>query len=301
MIKSFTDYSEVPAAKLTDYLLIHDGNGVKKISKENFMSEAEIALAIICGTYDGVDLTVKFADEIANYSDEWAWIQARLDSDDLSGLHIFDYIPIHANGETHEAQIAGINTYKRTGDTEIKTHIDWITRDCLSATVQWNTTNNNNGSASQANPFLASNVHSWLVGTVYPTLDAKLKAVIKDKRIFAPTRYQNGASLTDDNSWAWTTFDKLWLPLEGAIFDFLAWSTKGFGNPPAVQYPIFANSWKARIKGAGPGGERTPWWEASASSGNATSACRVDHNGTASYDDASYAIRVPVCFRTMAA
>lgn len=301
MIKSFTDYSEVPAAKLTDYLLIHDGNGVKKISKENFMSEAEIALAIICGTYDGVDLTVKFADEIANYSDEWAWIQARLDSDDLSGLHIFDYIPIHANGETHEAQIAGINTYKRTGDTEIKTHIDWITRDCLSATVQWNTTNNNNGSASQANPFLASNVHSWLVGTVYPTLDAKLKAVIKDKRIFAPTRYQNGASLTDDNSWAWATFDKLWLPLEGEIFDFLAWSTKGYGNPPAVQYPIFANSWKARIKGAGPGGGRTTWWEASAYSGNATYACYVYSYGTAYYATASTALRVPVCFRTMAA
>lgn len=28
-------------------------------------------------TYPGVDLTVKFADEIKNYSDEWAWIKAR--------------------------------------------------------------------------------------------------------------------------------------------------------------------------------------------------------------------------------
>ena len=301
MIKQFSDYTEVPKAKLTDYLLIHDGNGVKKISKENFMSEAEIALAIICGTYDGVDLTVKFADEIANYPDEWAWIQARLDSGDLSGLHIHDYIPINAMGERHEAQIAGINTYKGCCDTQVKTHIDWITRDCLSQTVQWNTSNINNGNATNANPFLVSNLHSWLVGTVYPTLDAKLKNVIKDKRMHVPNRYTSGATLTDDNSGHWDSLDKLWVPFEGEIFDDTVWSTKGHGNWHAVQYPIFANSYKARIKGAGPGGDRTHWWEASAYSGNSTGACHVNDTGRANGNYASYAHRVPVCFRTMAA
>lgn len=257
----------------------------------------------------GRDLTVVFADEIADYSDEWAWIQARLDAHDVSGLRVGDYIQINiaANGgiaaETHKAEIAGINTYRRTGDSghEVGYHIDWITRDCYSGTVQFNTSNNNNGNASNSSPFLASNLKSWLDGTLYGLLDAKLKAVIKAKRILAPYRYQSGATLTDDNSWGWQDFDKLWVPLEGEIFDSLVWSTKGFGNGQAVQYPIFANSYEHRMKGAGPGGARAYWWAASAHSGHSTSVVRVDGNGYSDYNGASNAICVPVCFRTMEA
>ena len=268
-------------------------------------------------TWDGInrimlpgrDLTVVFADEIADYSDEWAWIQARLDAHDVSGLRVGDYIPINiaANGgiaaETHKAEIAGINTYRRTGDSghEVGYHIDWITRDCYSGTVQFNTSNNNNGNASNSSPFLASNLKSWLDGTLYGLLDAKLKAVIKAKRILAPYRYQSGATLTDDNSWGWQDFDKLWVPLEGEIFDSLVWSTKGFGNGQAVQYPIFANSYEHRMKGVGPGGARANWWTASASSGSSTYVVNVGYYGSSDYGNASYAFCVPVCFRTMEA
>lgn len=257
----------------------------------------------------GRDLTVVFADEIADYSDEWAWIQARLDAHDVSGLRVGDYIPINiaANGgiaaETHKAEIAGINTYRRTGDSghEVGYHIDWITRDCYSGTVQFNTSNNNNGNASNSSPFLASNLKSWLDGTLYGLLDAKLKAVIKAKRILAPYRYQSGATLTDDNSWGWQDFDKLWVPLEGEIFDSLVWSTKGFGNGQAVQYPIFANSYEHRMKGAGPRGARANWWAASATSGTSAGVVLVHSSGNSSYYSASYAFFVPVCFRTMEA
>lgn len=257
----------------------------------------------------GRDLTAVFADEIANYSDEWAWIQARLNAHNVSGLRVGDYIPINiaANGgiaaETHKAEIAGINTYRRTGDSghEVGYHIDWITRDCYSGTVKFNTTNINNGNASNSNPFLASNLKSWLDGTLYPLLDAKLKAAIKAKRILAPYRYQGGATLTDDNSWGWEDFDKLWVPLEGEIFDSLVWSTKGFGNGQAVQYPIFANSYEHRMKGAGPGGARAHWWAASAHSGNSTAVVNVGSYGHSSNGNASNAFCVPVCFRTMEA
>ena len=257
----------------------------------------------------GRDLTVVFADEIADYSDEWAWIQARLDAHDVSGLRVGDYIPINiaANGgiaaETHKAEIAGINTYRRTGDSghEVGYHIDWITRDCYSGTVKFNTTNINNGNANSPSPFLASNLKSWLDGTLYPLLDAKLKNVIKTKRILAPSRYQSGATLTDDNSWAWQDFDKLWVPLETEIFDCLVWSTKGYGNGQAVQYPIFANSYEHRMKGAGPGGARANWWTASANSGTSTYVVGVGDGGNSSGHHASGAFCVPVCFRTMEA
>ena len=251
----------------------------------------------------GRDLTVVFASEIANYSDEWAWIQARLNAHNVSGLRVGDYIPIKVGTENHIAEIAGINTYRRTGDGghEVGYHIDWITRDCYSQTVQFNTTNINNGNATNANPFLASNLKSWLDGTLYPLLETKVKNVIKTKRILAPSRYQSGATLTDDNSWAWQDFDKLWVPLETEIFDCLVWSTKGYGNGQAVQYPIFANSYEHRMKGAGPGGARASWWTASATSGNSTYVVIVNAHGISNYCNASIAICVPVCFRTMEA
>lgn len=272
-------------------------------------SSVVAAVNEVNANYEGVDLTVKFANEIANHSNEWAWIQSRLDNHNVRDLHVSDYIPINiaANGgiaaETHKAEIAGINTYRRTGDGghEVGYHIDWITRDCYSGTAKFNTTNINNGNASNSSPFLASNLKSWLDGTLYGLLDAKLKAVIKSKRILAPYRYQSGATLTDDNSWGWQDFDKLWVPLETEINDCLVWSTKGFGNGQAVQYPIFANSYEHRMKGAGPGGARAPWWTASATSGLSTSVVLVSNYGTSSYYSTSSAICVPVCFRTMEA
>lgn len=292
------------------------GNATDKVGNLNAATttdKSSVVAAIneLNSNYEGVDLTVKFANEISNYSNEWEWIQARLDNRNVRDLHVGDYIPINiaANGgiaaETHKAEIAGINTYYNTGNSghEVGYHIDWITRDCYSGTVQFNTGNNNNGTGagSMQSPFLASNLKSWLDGTLYGLLDAKLKAVIKSKRILAPYRYQSGATLTDDNSWGWEDFDKLWVPLEGEIFDSLVWSTKGFGNGQAVQYPIFANSYEHRMKGAGPGGARANWWTASALSGNSTSVVLVYTGGTSSYSSASSAVCVPVCFRTMEA
>ena len=245
--KAFTDYTAVTSKKDTDVLLIHDGAGVKKISISDFLkAEREklvASIAIENGLYEGRDLTVAYADEIANYTDEWAWIQARLDNHNVSDLRIGDYIPITiaANGsvpaETHKAEIAGINTYYKTGDSghEVGYHIDWITRDCYSQTVKFNTSNVNNGNSTNGNPFLASNLKSWLDSTLYPLLPTKVKNVIKTKRILAPTRYTSGSTLTDDNSFAWADFDKLWVPLESEIFDDIVWSTKGYGNGQAVQ------------------------------------------------------------------
>ena len=63
--------------------------------------------------YEGVDLTQKFTSEIANYSDEWAWIKARIQAGNFKGIYVCDYIPITcSNGYVLNAQVAGINTYK---------------------------------------------------------------------------------------------------------------------------------------------------------------------------------------------
>ena len=265
------------------------------------INELDLGIKSNLHVYNGRNLVTAYADEIAEYANEWAWIQDRLDTHHVEDLRAGDYIPIVVGSETHFAEIAGINTYYNTGDNGyiVGYHIDWITRDCYSATVQWNTTNNNNGTEAQKNPFLSSNLKSWLDGTLYPLLETKLKNVIKSKRVLAPYRYQAGQTLTDDNSWGWESFDKLWVPFEHEVFDSIVWSTKGYGNGQAVTYELFANSYTHRVKGAGPNGSRTYWWLASSISGGSTHVVSVDSCGHSHSDSASYAYRVPVCFRTM--
>jgi len=74
----------------------------------------------LSGTYEGVDLTVKFADEIANFSDEWAWIQNRIDTANFFGLLPGDYIPVYmgvynedydGDDKPYNMRIMGIDTY----------------------------------------------------------------------------------------------------------------------------------------------------------------------------------------------
>ena len=50
--------------------------------------------------YPGRDLTSIFALEIAQYSDAWAWIKARIKAHNFTGIHVADYIPITMNGQT---------------------------------------------------------------------------------------------------------------------------------------------------------------------------------------------------------
>jgi hypothetical protein len=77
------------------------------------------------------------------------------------------------------------------------------------------------------------------------------------------------------------------------------WSTKAFGYGQAVQYPIFANSYEHRMKGAGPDGSRNRWWLASALSGFTTDAVNVGGYGQSDTSNAGTEMFVPLCFRTM--
>ena len=289
---------QVLSAQDTDTLILNTANGTKKITKAELLRE----LAPNDYMNVGRDLTVVFASEIADYSDEWAWIQARLDAYNLDDLFEGDYIPVTmTTGEIIEMQIAGINTYLNIFSGAVHPHIDWISRDSLATTHKWNEANDNNGTASEAQPFMASGVYAWLTGTVLPTLPTKVRNVIKAKRLYMPTRYNASQKLTDDSSWADKSFPSLWLPFEGEIFDHISWSTKGYGTACCVQYGIFKNSWKARMKRYGNGGSFGNWWTASAYSGYATYSVYVYANGFSNYDNASNARGVPVCFRTMAA
>jgi hypothetical protein len=286
------------------------------------------AIDIANRLYDGVDLSVKFTSEILippHNGSPWSWIRARIRAGNFEGINVGDFIPFTAAGNHYLSEVAGINTYKRQGDTTdviMGNHIDFITRDCHPDTFQMNRVNYNNGIAdgAQAVPFLSSelfqrlnsrqgNVPTSAAATpaiasadfrttgIFHTLPADLRAVIVEKRVLAPTRRLAANLLIDDTSWAWNNIGMLWLPFEVEVFGTKHWGSKTGHEGGFLQYPIFASRMDKIVKGAGHEGVRSTWWLASAAGGNSTAFCSVHSLGPATSHSASHALRVPLCFR----
>ena len=269
--------------------------------------------------YEGVDLTVKFADEIANYSDEWAWLEARRAAGNFKGIHVADYIPVTLNGNIYHAEIMGINTYKNYGNTAVGDHIDFILRELWETLHVWNKVNYNNGISSNQYAFLASDLYYYmnaLSGSVpngtgvnpattsvnytssgiYYYFPTKLKNVLKNKLLLMPKRYNSSSLLTDDNSWDWQSMGKLWIPSEMEVYGTAIWSDKKYSAGGFQQYPYFKNNMR-RVKNI-MNGSRYGWWLLSSYSGTSSHACFVSGNGDAAYHATSYTnIAVAVCFR----
>lgn len=96
--------------------------------------------------YDGIDLSIKFAEEIKKYSDIWQWIKARIKAGNFAGIHVNDFIRWQTtDNKWIESRIAGINTYRRYGDREVPNHIDFISKDLWPTLHVMNPVNYNNG------------------------------------------------------------------------------------------------------------------------------------------------------------
>lgn len=278
---------------------IEVGGVLRKIEDEQARDDVSLLLQQMNGLYKGRDLADVFNGEISRYTDPWEWIHDRIDMGFYNGIYICDFIPQTIKNERIESQVAGIDVYTNTTDQGLGHHIDFISRDCFSETVQWNTTNNNNGNATDGSPYMVSNLHTWLA-TLSSHLPQAVKNHIVTKRSLMETRYSASGALTDSTGWEWKDIGLLWVPHEYEVFGSVVWATKGYGQGQAMQYPIFANSWLNRIKGAGHGGSRCDWWLASVRSGDSANACHVSNGGNAHHWNASSALRVPVCFRIKA-
>lgn len=237
--------------------------------------------------------------ELSEYT--WAQLKTKCTNADYSDLRVGDYKTITlTGGEVVKMQIAGIDTYYRTTDQNIGHHIDWISIDCLESYVQWNTTNDNNGNSTSPYPWLVSNIYNYLNNTIYPKLPSDVRAVISNKRTTLEQRYSASGKLTDSTTGGWENAGNLWVPHEYEVFGSYIYGTKGWFNGQHVQYPLFANSWRHRIKGKGNGNSRCYWWLCTAYSGSSTYCCGVTDYGRAGGSYASYtAVGVPVCFRIL--
>lgn len=298
-------------------------------------AEAEANAAQRDGYYEGADLTVRFADEIAAspYSgDAWAWIRARILTGNFRGIHIADYIPfdvtISGDTYTYNAQVAGINTYKKYGNPRTGNHIDFICDELWHERHAINKVNFNNGIAAAGSqeavqePWLCSDLYHWLnsksgyvpngtsaggsptsvnytSGGMYYYLPNALKNVIAEKNLYLPRRYNASSVLTDDSGGSWVDIGKLWVPAEFEVIGAQLWGTKGHGAAGTpVQYPLFAYNSK-RIMARNGDNVYDNWWLLNASAGESGRWCYVAPYGTVVGNSSvsSSNVGVPICFR----
>ncbi len=240
-------------------------------------------------------------------TESWSELQNRIRAGNTRGIHIGDYKTITlTTGEVVVAEAAGIGHYYKCGyPTMIGHHVDFISRDCLAGTKLFNDTNTNNGTAAEPNPWRASKLFQTLndeVTGVFATLPADLKPLIIPKTALLERRYSEAGALEASTGWDWNNMGKLWLPTEVEVFGNTFWSDGDAGWTGGggcnLQYPIFYGGAKHIIKGAGNGGSRCGWWEASARRQSATYFCVAGGDGVATHGvAASPYVCAPLCFR----
>ena len=229
-------------------------------------------------------------------TESWPALQTRIRAGNLKGIHIGDYKTITlTTGEVVVMEVAGIDQYYRCGHPEmIGHHVDFISRDCLAGTKLFNDTDTNNGTAAEPNPWRASKLFQTLndeVTGVFATLPADLKVCIIPKVALLERRYSEAGALEASTGWDWNNMGKLWLPTEVEVFGNTFWSDGDAGWTGGggcnLQYPIFYGGAKHIIKGAGNGGSRCLWWEASAQRQSSTNLCITNNNGNANNNAAT--------------
>ena len=305
------------------------------VTKDEYLTENEIQRQIFNRIYDGRDLTKIFANEIAKYSDEWAWIKARISAANYEGLYVGDYIPVIMNAgtvgetsiaqQTFQCQIAGIDTYTNCGDVAIGHHIDFISREVIDTQITWNPEDNNNGTANEVNPWLSSQIYAWLngvnnyttsaynnvphggdysAGGILQLLPTKLTDKIITKRNLLDSRYDATKLLTYSTTWVWKDMGKLWLPNEIEVYGTQIRSNlgyeQGYWNSEAniaVAYPIYLGSGRNRVKKISTDG-RSSWWLSSVVANSAFHCCGCHGHGTAlRFFSTDASLRAPLCFR----
>ena len=276
--RKVADMTSVSAANATDNMILHDGNGMKKISYWNVVSPEPREIPFT-----------------------WDEISAKTKKGDFSGLRIGDYKPVTlTTSEVVIMEIAGIDPYFGSGDQEVGHHILWVSRDCLATTYQMRSNDTNNGTSAEPNPYRASALFSTLQNTIFPTVPAEIRAHVIEMRGLLEKRYSGSGTLNNSNGWSWYSRGKAILLTPIEVFGTAGWGESVWSNGGGVNVhlPLFAGSSKHFIKRKGNGGERVAWWLAAAYAGNSTPFCNVGLNGYSSSNGASNSFGVPLSFFT---
>lgn len=262
------------------------------------LMEIEYDAQLVLGIYKGRDLNEVFANEIADYTSDAEWFNARINAGDFTGIRIFDHFDITlTDNKVFRYRVAAIDPYFHCNDNAItKHHIIMVPDQVWPDSVVWNTTSTNQGTASENHPYLASNLHRWEINTFYPLMPTQWKNVMATHRLMLEERYSASGSLTSSNSWSWVDVGKIFSLSETEVYGQIAYGSSLYSIGADCHFDTFFKHSKHRIR-QNYSGQRSSWWLRNASNSQ-TSACNVHHSGLASAYNASgsgfYALP---CFR----
>ena len=137
--------------------------------------EAEFNRQLAANIYPGRDIATIEAlqGELDEYGSVRALLNARAMAGDFRHLRPGDFTQMtHTSGKTWEVCIGEFDPYFNMSDQPLPHHIGMVYREGWTSNVQWNTTNNNNGTAAEQNPYLASNIYKYINSTVLPEVPA---------------------------------------------------------------------------------------------------------------------------------
>ena len=257
--------------------------------------------------FKGRSLATTFASEIAAAGgDIYAWLKARAQDGDFTGLRIGDYmdVPITAGtnvpAQTVRYMIGAIDPYYQCSDNPMGHHIAFVpsapvlvggSKAVNGSYIKWNDTATNNGNATTKEPYLISKLHGWEISDYLPALPAALRNVLMNYRSLPEQRYGSSGNLTEASGWGWADLGKVWSLSEMEVYGCAVWGSKGYSVGMDCHFPIF-DSTASRLMG-----ERVSWWLRSVLGGAASNVCRVDSSGSASYGSAAYEwVRPRPCF-----
>ena len=242
----------------------------------------------------------------SSWADCYAMLSARAKNMDSSGIRIGDYIDVTPtsgtvnSGNAMRYRVAGMGHNYQFGDTACP-WVFWMVPDkpivmtgssyaINTSYIYWNTTADNNGTAENEWPYLASNLHQWELEEFLPALPTALQNVLVNHRILLEKRYSASGKLEDSTGWGWADAGKVFSLNEMEVYGCPVWGTPGYSVGESAQLPLFKDS-RYRIKA------RFDWWLRSVKAGSASYVCNVSGNGTANRNPAtSTYVRPRPCF-----
>lgn len=246
-----------------------------------------------------------FASEVS-FTSVPEWLAQRIAAADEGGyddLDVGDYTTIalgNTGGTKLIHQIGGFDHYTGVGDgTLVNPHmITMVPAELYPDPIQFNPTNNNNGSAAEKQPFRASALFQWLNTTYKGYLPKEWRDHLLNVRLYQSIRYASSGGLTADNGGEWNYEGEIWVPDEIEVWGSVRLGTPHNGSTlianTSRQLPIFENG-RTVIRCYN--GNRGAWWERTASAGTATHVCYVSYGGNATSTYASNtALRTLPCF-----
>lgn len=247
-------------------------------------------------------------------TESWASLAARIKQGDFTGINVGDYKVADMN-TTHgefarpaKFYVMGIDTYYGVGNAgnKVPHHIDFITFDIAGAD-KMNTTNTNNGTAAEKNPWRASFAYQAMNFGIYdltaiPLYVCDAEPHIIDKMAQLYNRYSASGSATNPTGWSANTFSsmgKYWIPSEKEVMGSAVQGDTGYaisGGGCNAQYELFR---KFGLKHFCQGDTDKVFWLCTPKANNDTAFCAIKSNGNLTTYTAAYSTNMyyPVCFR----